>query len=170
VSSEQKTFSDFYDIALQGTSGQYERPEVAAKKAREIAEKVGPFLEQRAQYRRKRRIDCADDGFLTLFKNALQGTASKFSDPDVVINKASEIAEAADLGGMQEVRKLEWKYATLPQPMAGDCEAGGKVPGGHISHVFCRQHGHILDTRDRKVIAHDAEEYKRLPTTSRLVR
>jgi hypothetical protein len=164
---------DYYHIALQGTSGQYARPEIAETKAREIAEKVIPFLEQRKRYRDNRGLNCMmnvpgrgwvyDDPteFISYFKDTLQGTASKFSDPDVVISKAAEIAETTTLGLIQARRKLEWKYASLPQPMGNDCEAGGRVAGGRVNHLVCRPHGHIIDTTTRMVIAHDPEEYKR---------
>jgi hypothetical protein len=167
-------FVDFYHVALQGTSGQYDKPQLAEKKAREIAEKAQSFNERRQQ-------DCfcespaAGYTFRRFFTDALQGTASKFSDPDVVINKAAEIADQAKFGVKREQRRLEWKYAPLPQAMGVDCEPGGRVPGGPVNHVICRTHGHILDTSSRTVIAHDPEEYKkrppgRVPATERLMR
>jgi hypothetical protein len=156
------TFSEYYSIALQGTSGQYDKPQLAEKRAREIAEKVVRFMEQRGQ---EINTVCGKffPGFVPEFKNALQGTASKFSDPDIVINKASEIAEHAHFGSQLMSRKLQWKYASLPQPMGKDCEVDGKVLGGPINRALCRSHGHILDTATRMVIARDLDEYKKLP-------
>ncbi len=175
-----KVVSEYYLIALQGTSGQFDRPEIAELKAREIAEKIPSFIDKRRRERILRRLYCPDYRIpgseynfaivgcigeeieLPYFKNALQGTASKFSDPDVVIKKAMEAAEiAASLGFPQLRTKIRWKYAKLPQPMDDDCEAGGRVQGAPASHVVCRTHGHVLDVSKRQVIAHDPEEYKK---------
>jgi hypothetical protein len=161
ASVEFDIFVKYYIIALQGTSGQYDKPQVAERKAREIAERVGPFLSRRNQ----RRHRCENNaGFLKRFDEVLQGTASKFPDPDVVINQASEIAEHALFGPGQVRRKLEWINASLPQPIGPDCEVDGKVPGAPVNHLFCRTHGHIVNTTTRMVIAHDLEEYKKVPT------
>jgi hypothetical protein len=164
VAADHATFRDIYHVALQGTSGKYDSPQTAEKAAREIAHRALPFLEQRARNKRDTLAGCegfAGD-FLPYFKDAIQGTASKFEDPDVVIQKAAEIADSTSLGLLQETRRLEWKYASpLPQPMAPDCEiVQGKVPGP-ANHVLCRAHDHILDTSTRMVIAHDLTEYKR---------
>jgi hypothetical protein len=157
-----------YHMALQGTSGQYDRPLVAAMKAKEIAVKAIFFLDQKEQENKKNT--CGKDqyhGFYQFFFDALQGAASKFSDPDVVINKAWEIMEHAGFARVQAVRTIQWKFASLspPPPMAADCEIGGRVPGGPPNHVFCRQHGHILDTTTNTVIAHDLKEYKARATS-----
>jgi outer membrane protein OmpA-like peptidoglycan-associated protein len=163
VNTDREIFREFFSVALQGTSGQYDKPQVAEKKAREIAERILPFLERRVLGVQKTKNECENDvGFLDLFKDALQGTASKFGDPDDVIKKASEIAEQAVFGALQARRKLEWKRASLPQSMGGDCEIEGKLPGG-LNQVLCRTHSHIIDTTTRMVIAHDLEEYKKHP-------
>jgi hypothetical protein len=182
---------DYYHIALQGTSGKYDSPRLAAKKAREIAEKIPSFLAKRLQDLTLRQLACptlgptpSTPGFevtpcwdprddLQYFKDALQGAASKFDTADEVIQKAMEAAEATFLGNFQMARNFAWKYAALPRPMDDDCEAGGRIPGAPANHVVCRTHGHILDMSNRTVIAHDPEEYKKraagIPTTGRLV-
>jgi hypothetical protein len=161
-------FQQYHQIALQGTSGQFDSPQLAEKKAREIAEKVGAFLKQRKD-RCEGGFDYFQQILLPYFQSALQGTASRFSDPDVALNKAYEAAKQAGFGALQAKKRIEWKNASLspPQPMGGDCEPDGRVSGGPPNHVFCRAHNHILDTKARVVIAHDLEGYKRRPTTSR---
>jgi hypothetical protein len=107
--------------------------------------------------------------FLPYLKDALQGTASKFSDPDVVVNKAFEAAEQARYFVQEQERKKDWwDNATLPQSMDIDCDPQGRVPGGPANHVLCRQHGHILDTAEKKVIAKDLDDYKKRFQRSRL--
>jgi outer membrane protein OmpA-like peptidoglycan-associated protein len=179
------TALEYYHIALQGTSGsEHCKTSAAAERsAREIAEKIPSFLSKRRQEKmrmnlwclerklvpspgfgkdKKNVVVCNDLEFIhDRFKDALQGTASKYSDPDVVIEKAMEIAEATILGLTQMKRKFTWEHATLPQPMDDDCEAGAGVSGGLASHVTCRTHNHILDVSNHTVIAHDLEEYKR---------
>ena len=154
---------DFYHIALQGTSGQYERPHVALQKAREIAEKAVRMIKIQQQERAKKCPSAPDlQDFTPYFKDALQGTASKYSDTDVVVERAAEIAEYAGFGFNLAQHRLEWKYATLPQPMAPDCETvPGKVPGP-ANHVLCGPHEHILDISTKTVIAHNLSEYQRL--------
>jgi hypothetical protein len=154
--------NQFYHVALQGTSGQYEHPQIAIQKAREIAEKAVRFIEFKL---RERAASCPAlpdlQGFTPYFVDALQGTASKYSDTDTVINRAAEIAEHAGYVAGQAHQRLEWRFAVLPQPMSPDCEAvAGQVPGP-ANHVFCRPHDHILDITARTVIAHDLNEYRR---------
>jgi hypothetical protein len=153
----------YYHIALQGTSGQYEHPQVAIQKAREIAEKAVRFIDFKL---RERAASCPAipdlQGFTPYFDDALQGTASKYSDTDTVINMAAEIAEHAGYVAGQAHLRLEWQFAVLPQPMSPDCEAvAGQVPGP-ANHVLCRPHDHILDLTAQAVIAHDINEYRRL--------
>lgn len=164
VAADQKAFASVYHAALQGTSGQYDRPELAAKKAVEIADKAVGFIEQRKRSKEEIAPRCSATGdFLEYFKDAIQGTASKFSDTNLVISKAAETADAAALGTLQETRKLEWKYASPGQPMGPDCEiVRGKVPGP-ANHALCGTHGHILDTTAHTVIRHDLDEYKKQP-------
>jgi outer membrane protein OmpA-like peptidoglycan-associated protein len=159
----EATFRDFYHIALQATSGQYPPP-VAEQKATEIAEKVVPFVLLRLQ----ESVRCSppspwEASLLPYFKDALQGTAQKYPTADEVISKAYEIAKHSFLVERQTARRREWQSATLPQPMAPDCEiVRGKVPGP-ANHALCGTHGHILDTAARTVIAHDLDEYKKQP-------
>jgi hypothetical protein len=190
---EQKTFDKYYHMALQGTSGSehHKTPEAAERKAREIGEKIPPFFEKRKREATLRHLlcpaieipgsggkfqptGCRDPAKDTFFDDALQGAASKFSDPDIVIKKAMEVAEIASLRQEQTVARIAWKHATLPQPMEDDCEFGGRVAGGPVNHVLCRTHGHVLDTTSRMVIAHDAGEYKTLaagiPTSGRAMK
>jgi outer membrane protein OmpA-like peptidoglycan-associated protein len=155
-------FPEYYEAALQGTAGRYDTPRLAEQKAREIALKIPPFLKQRAQ---DISPHCAPfEGIQESFKNALQGTASnsKFSTADAVINAAYEIAQRAQFGRLEALRKIQWENASLPQPMSPDCEiVRGKIPGP-ANHVLCGSHGHVLDVNTRTVIAHDIEEYKRM--------
>jgi hypothetical protein len=59
-----------------------------------------------------------------------------------------------------EKERMKWMSATLPQPMAPDCEVvHGKVPGPK-NHVLCKTHNHVMDTITQMVIAHSVEEYK----------
>jgi outer membrane protein OmpA-like peptidoglycan-associated protein len=163
VAADHGSFRDIYHVALQGTWGKYDSPQAAEKAAREIAHRALPFLEQRVRNKRNTAPGCEDSvaDFLPYFKDAIQGTASRFEDPNVVIQKAAETADSASLGLLQETRRLEWKHASLSQPMAPDCEiVRGKVPGP-ANHALCRSHDHILDTSTKMVIAHDLDEYGR---------
>lgn len=160
--SASDSTNHYYHVALQGTSGQYEHPQVAIQKAREIAEKAVRFIDFKL---RERVASCPAipdlQGFTPYFIDALQGTASKYSDTNTVINTAAEIAEHAGYVAGQARLRLEWQFAVLPQPMSPDCEpVTGQVPGP-ANHVLCRPHDHILDITARTVIAHDLIEYRR---------
>jgi len=158
--ADHSIFLEFYPVALQGTSGQYDQPQVAEKKAREIAEKMLLFFDRRKQ---ELNIYGSTGWPKERFKDALQGTASKYSDTDVAINKAFAIAQRAYFAQQTAKWKYEWKQADLPQPMSGDCEIDRKVPSGSGNHFLCRPHEHVIDTTSRMVIAHDLEEYRRSP-------
>jgi hypothetical protein len=160
----QQNLRVLYETALQGTSGQYPPP-VAENMAADIAEKAMPLLKKLTA------TTCAAGGtdtknnniwniFLaSFFKDALQGTAQKYPTPDQVVSQAYEIAKHSVLVLRQAQQRLDWASATLPQPMAHDCEpVPGKVPGP-ANHVLCGTHGHVLDTSAGMVIAHDIEEY-----------
>jgi outer membrane protein OmpA-like peptidoglycan-associated protein len=167
LNTSQQVLKDFYETALQGTSGQY-LPPVAEQKAAEIAEKAMPL------HKRLTESACPGDGgsknnnlwnvFLAgFFKDALQGTAQKYPTADEVVSKAYEIAQHSVLVLRQAQHRLDWASAVLPQPMAPDCEIVlGQVPGP-ANHVLCGTHGHILDTTAKAVIAHDLDEYKKQP-------
>jgi len=158
--SRQATFRDYYHIALQGTSGQYPPP-VAEQKATEIAEKTVPFVELRMQESIQCVLPPPWEAVQPYFKDALQGTAQKYPTAAEVISKAYEMARHSFLVERQTAQKWNWRSATLPQPMALDCEiVRGKVPGP-ANHALCRTHGHIFDTTARIVIAHDLDEYKK---------
>jgi hypothetical protein len=59
-----------------------------------------------------------------------------------------------------EPERMEWGRATLPQPMTPDCEVvHGKVKGPK-NIVFCKTHGHVMDTDLGMVIAHTIEEFE----------
>jgi hypothetical protein len=60
AAADEGTATDCYHVALQGTSGQYDRPEVAEKKAREIAEKIPSFIEKRKRDRMLKRLYCPE--------------------------------------------------------------------------------------------------------------
>ncbi len=165
ANTAQQNLRDFYETALQGTSGQY-LPPVAEKMAADIAEKAMPL------HKKLTAISCASgtgsklnniwDVYLaSFFKDALQGTAQKYPTPDMVVSQAYEIAKHSVLVLRQAQQRLDWASATLPQPMARDCEPVlGKV-AGPANHVLCETHGHILDTSAKMVIAHDLDEYKK---------
>ena len=157
-----EVFWDYYHVALQGTSGQFENTSIAVQKAREIAEKAEDLISRRTF---ERRTQCKVDinkQFMDFFKDALQGAASKFSDPDVVVSKSLELAvHSASVVLYQAKERRQWREASLPQPMDGDCEPGGRAPGGPPNHVLCRIHDHILDTTSGTVIAHDLDEYNK---------
>jgi outer membrane protein OmpA-like peptidoglycan-associated protein len=161
--NRRSSLRNFYHIALQGTSGQWVSPK-AERKAAEIAEKIVPFIESKVQ----ESIRCGtlpaiwNDLMQPYFQDAIQGTASKNISADEVIKQAYEMARHSYFVERQAGRKLEWKDAPLPQPMAPDCDVvKGQVPGPP-NHVLCGTHGHILDISAKMVIAHDLEEYKRL--------
>jgi hypothetical protein len=165
ANTAQQNLKEFYETALQGTSGQY-LPPVAEQMAADIAEKAMPL------HKKLSAISCpggtgSKDNNLwnvylaSFFKDALQGTAQKYPTPDQVVSQAYEIAKHSVLVLRQAQQRLDWASATLPQPMALDCESvPGKVPGP-ANHVLCGTHGHILDTTARTVIAHDLDEYKK---------
>lgn len=177
---------EYYKIALQGTAGKYSAPHIAAWKANDIAKKVPGFLDAKKQEAIKKGLYCPTYGNLdnirdmriTIcgdlhgdaiihFKNALQGTASKFDLAEVVIQKAWEIAEASLLFNR---RYLPWKYASLPQPMDDDCEAASRVPNAPPNIAVCFRHGHILDLKSRRVIAKDIEDFRKSSATTRSAR
>lgn len=158
---------EFYETALQGTSGQY-TPPLAEQKAVEIAEKAMPLLQKLTATACPGPAGSTNNNvwnvFLAgFFKDALQGTAQKYPTADEVVSKAYEIAKHSVVVLRQAQQRQAWKSATLPQPMAADCEVvHGKVPGP-ANYVLCGTHGHILDTSTKRVIAHDLDEYKKQP-------
>jgi hypothetical protein len=159
VDIDQELFQTFYHAALQATSGLHERePRLAESQAREIADttveayraRVGEFLEPHLKL-------SVPIPFIT---DALSGTASKPGTAREIANRAIDIAKVAHVGSFLELRRLEWKFAKLPQPMSADCEIEtGKVTGP-ANHVLCSTHGHVMDTASRTVIAHSIDEYK----------
>jgi hypothetical protein len=164
LNTDEQNLRDFYEVALQGTSGQYPPP-VAERKAVEIAEKAVPLVKKLSA------IACPGSPHQTLwnhflapyFKDALQGTAQKYLTANEVVSKAYEIAAHSAVVVLKAQHKLDWQHAALPQPMAPDCEiVRGKVPGP-ANHALCETHGHILDTTTRTVIKHDLDEYKKQP-------
>jgi hypothetical protein len=161
LAADLSLLNDLYHAALQGTSGKYDRPEVAVVKAREIAETALTFIGKKLQERAARCPALPDlQGFTPYFKDALQGTASKYENADEAVSKAGEIADYAGLTFVGSQHDLEWKYATLPQPMAPDCEpVKGKVRGP-VNHMLCITHGHVVDITARMVIARNLAEYK----------
>ena len=95
------TWLEYYNIALQGTAGLYDKPEIASKKAREIAEICDKLLKQR-----KAAKGSPEATFLSTFGEALQGTAGKYKEPAVAAQKALDIAEASGSDTSAENIKL----------------------------------------------------------------
>jgi len=110
----QARFRGFFEAALQGTSGQFDRPYIAVAQAREIAERVVRRIDQRIRGMQGCPEDFRQD-IEPYLKDALSGTASKFSDPEVVANKALEAAEHARyFATAPQMKKFQWEKATLP--------------------------------------------------------
>jgi phosphatidylserine/phosphatidylglycerophosphate/cardiolipin synthase-like enzyme len=156
---DQELFQTFYHAALQATSGLRERePRLAESEAREIADstveayraRVGEFLEPNLKL-------TVPIPFIT---DALSGTASKPGTAREIANRAIDIAKVAHVGPFLELRRLEWKFAKLPQPMSPDCEIQSGKLTGPANHALCSTHGHVMDTTSRMVIAHSIDEYK----------
>jgi uncharacterized membrane protein len=158
AAAERGSGNELYLAALQGTSSRQSKPEVAEKLAREVAFKAQQALEDN-----KAAFDIGPAA--TLFKeyaDALSGTAGKFDDADKIVKEAVAITLKVKAGEPQLAEAFDWKNATLPQPMAGDCAiVRGKVPGPK-NHVLCGTHYHVLDTDAQTVIAHSVAEYKQL--------
>jgi hypothetical protein len=167
LNTAQQNLKEFYETALQGTSGQY-LPPLAEKMAADIAEKAMPLVKKLSANTCPGGTGTKNNNLWNVylggfFKDALQGTAQKYPTADKVVSQAYEIAKHSVLVLRQAQQRLDWGSATLPQPIAPDCEAvRGKVPGP-ANHVLCGTHGHILDTTARTVIAHDLDEYKKQP-------
>jgi hypothetical protein len=159
VEARWSTFLEYYELALQGTSGQLSPPR-AEQFARDIAFRVLDYFPKSGL---ETKNGCEKyPGFRTDFKTAIQGTASKYPTADLVVSNAAEIAQHAYFGRQRGHRTWEWKNATLPQAMALDCEVVRGQVAGPENHVLCGTHGHVVDTNAKTVIAHDLDEYKRL--------
>jgi hypothetical protein len=159
MAQESISLRDMYHAALQGTSGQFKRPELAVRQARMIAERALAAVQRHAA--RCPAVFPDKQDFTPYFKDALQGTASKYTDPDEVVAKAEEMADFAGPTFDAALRALEWRYAILPQAAAPDCQTvTGQVPGP-ANHMLCMTHGHVIDTTSWLVIAHNVDEYKR---------
>ena len=105
--------------------------------------------------------------FNKLLADAIQGTASKYADPDKIVQAAAQIAMRAMKGPRKELDKLTWDAATLPQPMGGNCEIGHAKIAGFPKHALCETHGHIIDTESGQVVAHTLDEFKKMQGGSR---
>jgi hypothetical protein len=163
--NEYENYNKYYEIALQGTSGQYDDPKEATRMAKLIAEKCNDYLDKKFKAGDKNDPDWRNvywTSFRKYFDDALPGTASHFKKPDEVVSKAGEEAERSIGERAQERAKIHWKHADLPAPMGADCKiVRGKVTGPK-NHALCETHEHIIDTDSKMVIAHDLEEYKKL--------
>lgn len=156
---ESAEFRKYYHIALKATAKKFDKPAEADEKARAIAERIVAVLEKRNAEAAK--TDPHWEFNLEFFDDAVAGTAARYSDPDEIANKAYDIAAGAVRVQGKEKERMQWKNATLPQPMAADCViVHGKVPGPK-NHVLCSTHDHIIDSDARTVIAHDLDEYKK---------
>ncbi len=112
--AEIRKLGVIHHLALQGTSGLFDKPEVADQKAWEIAERCEAALRRHADLRPDPTYS-----FDRNFLDALQGTAAKYTDPDVVIAKAIAIADEALGSGMKERQKLEREYADVESASSG---------------------------------------------------
>ena len=164
-------FDVFYEAALQGTSGQFADAATAEKVARQVADKarnvsddyIGKASHSDNPLAAPTDRDMDLNQFNKFLTDAIQGTASKYADPDKIVKEAAQIAMKAMKGPRKEFDKLKWDEAKLPQPMSADCEiVRGKVPGPP-NHTLCGTHGHIIDTDSKMVIAHNLDEYKKMP-------
>ena len=163
---EFSKFDAFYEAALQGTSGQFADAATAEKVARQVADKarnvsdeyIGKAHSSHDPLSPLTERDMDLNQFNTLLTDAIQGTASKYADPDKILQAAAQIAMKAMKAPRKEMEKLNWEAAKLPQPMAADCEVvHGKLTGPK-NHALCGTHGHIIDTDTKQVIAHNLDE------------
>jgi hypothetical protein len=53
------------------------------------------------------------------------------------------------------------EYGKLPMDMLADCAAEHGKLKGPAHHVLCRTHGHVLDTKAKKVIAYSPADYRK---------
>jgi hypothetical protein len=53
------------------------------------------------------------------------------------------------------------EYAKLPMDMLADCAPESGKLQGPAHHVLCRTHGHVLDTKAKKVIAYSPADYRK---------
>ncbi len=168
-------FDAFYEAALQGTSGQFRDADEAEKVARQVADKARNASDEYIGKAHRshdplspltdRDMDLHD--FNKLLADAIQGTASKYADPDKIVQAAAQIAMRAMKGPRKELDKLTWDAATLPQPMGGNCEIGHAKIAGFPKHALCETHGHIIDTESGQVVAHTLDEFKKMQGGSR---
>jgi hypothetical protein len=170
-------FDAFYAAALQGTSGRFADPAAAEKMAREIADKarnasdqyIGAAPQSSDPMNPVTDRDMDLNRFNKFLADAIQGTASneKNATADAVVKAAAEIAMKALKGPGKELDKLNWDAATLPQPMAANCEIGREKIAGSTNHALCETHGHIIDTDTKQVVAHTLDEFKKMQAASR---
>ncbi len=160
INVEMPEYRNVYDAALQGTSGKSSDPQKATEAAQTIAEEAVKTHDRRIADLTQVQRDALLDAYNRFFLESVQGLASGNDSPNSVIVKAHAMSLRSISVQAKEVERLEWLTATLPQPMAPDCEiVRGKVPGPK-NLVLCKTHGHVLDTDTQMVIAHSVEEFK----------
>jgi hypothetical protein len=168
-------FKKYYQIALQGASGQIDDPKKAAELAAQIAKKCHEYLAQKFKAGDQKNEVWRNvlwPNFLESFANALQGTASHFNTAEKIVNAAGAEADASAVEYAKEHQELFthtqhfWKHASLPMAMDADCKIQPGVSekfitqiGGPKNHALCMQHEHVVDTNAHMVIAHNLEEY-----------
>jgi hypothetical protein len=155
---EKEIFDNTFDAALQGTSAKSSDPDKASEAARDIAEEATKTNSQRVKDLTDVNVQL--NTYKRCFADTIQSLAAGNDSPSAIVKKAHAIALKAVNVDQKEIERMEWQNATLPQPMAPDCEiVHGKVPGPK-NHVLCKTHGHIVDTAAKMVIAHSLDEYK----------
>jgi hypothetical protein len=153
-------YRETYDAALQGTSGKSSDPQKATEAAQAIAEEAIKTRASRIAELTQEQRDILLESYKKFFLESVQGLAGGNDSPNGVVMKAHRMSLQSLSVQSKEVERLEWLKATLPQPMAPDCEVvHGKVPGPK-NHVLCKTHGHVVDSLTQMVIAHSVEEYK----------
>jgi hypothetical protein len=153
-------FRDTYDAALQGVSGKYPEADKATEAARAIAEEAIKTQPRRMADLAKAQREDSLNTYKKFFYEAIQGLASGADTaPNAIVMKAHAMAMRSLEMEKEEKERLEWRAATLPQPMASSCKPqSGKVKGPK-NHVLCTTHQHVIDIETKMVIAHSVEEY-----------
>jgi phage tail protein X len=146
------------DAALQGAASLFLDPKQCAKQVRAIVEAVRDI----------RGADHSTADWTNLLCDALQVTAGKYTDPKKVALEAYKIAKATDKDGRRVRHKEEWKQATLPQPMADDCEPVHGKLSGPKNFALCSAHDHVVDLNKKMVVAHGVAEYTQLLAAGKL--
>lgn len=160
INVDMPAYRAAYDAALQGTSGKFTDAQKATELAQSIAEEAVSTASSRVADLTQEQRDALIDVYNKFFLEAVQGLSSGNDTPNATVLKAHAMALRSMNVQGKEVERLEWRQATLPQPVAPDCEiVHGKVPGPK-NFVLCKTHGHVIDTDQQMVIAHTVDEFK----------